>query len=314
MTRIANDQSLIRVLFWALLCAVGSNELFAATVSVAGVVVDGADGSRVGGARVGLYTDLQLKKGPWAQDVTSQSGVYSIVLENLVGDAPRLLYIAYYGAGTERVANPIELYVDPSRGPTIREKPGDLVLLSTAEANYESAEAKQRLAAIARTSELLSRADPEAREERAYLRKAAQEVQVKAAVSDPIDRDRLAQFVGRVELANRLGAAPALQKLEFLEGYVLAGKVTRAEGVSYELTADSWEKVKGGAKLHNEWPQLHIQIRGADDENEAKFLQNELVRFGADPNRIRVMMRDGPEAGPSPEDLAFAFEEVEEDG
>lgn len=303
---------------WALIGAflptLASTDLRAATISVAGVVVDGIDGPRVGGARVGLYTDLELEKGAWAHDTTSQSGVYSIVLENFVGDASRQLYVAYYGAGSDRVATPITLEVDPSRGTTIREKPADLVLLSTAAAKYESPQAMQRLDAIARASELLSRADPEAREERAYLRKAAQEVRAKAVVTDPIERERVTQYVGRVELANRLGAGAAQQHFEFLEDYSLAGNVIRVEGVPYELTAGSWEKVRAGAQLHNAWPQLQIQIVGANDDKEADFLEAALVGWGADPNRIQVIKGGEFPAGQAAGELAFAFKAAEADG
>lgn len=293
-----------------------ANSLVATTLTVAGVVVDGIDGSRVGGAKVGLSMQASMDAGSWAFDRTSQSGVYSLVLNNLVGDAPLRVYVTYYGAGTNKVADPIALLVDPSTNELIREKPGDLVLLSTEKESYTSAETETMLSAIARSSEFLSWSDPSAREQREYLRAAALEVRENSVAVDEEIEDRFDRLMGRVALASVMSPTDEGLELDFLENYGLAGAVVFAQGSADQFSPDSWEVVKSGASLHQKWPQLNIQIRAAGEERAAllgaESLQKALVSCGADPRRIGVSVTDTnlvvvPEIG-------FDFEIREHDG
>jgi hypothetical protein len=269
----------------------------AATVTIAGVVIDGANGSRFGGAQVALVHGAGGRI--WAQDTSVSTGVYTLVAQNIAGTAPITFQVVYRSEGTRRTAMPIVISVDPSQGSVVVSKPGDLELLSLELQSYTVEDAEARLEAMAATSEILQGVlqketsngptqpgEPPSQEELQYLQEQAIGVRGRTSVMDSGRALQLDHLVGRVEVATGLAAGLDAQDLEsILMRRRLAGAVPLAPGGEMAANGRARELLEVNAEILRAHPELELEVAlpaGADSTS----LESIAERLGVDSSRV----------------------------
>lgn len=143
----------MHVLVFALLAVLALPSVISAdTLMIIGVTVT-KDGQRVPGVMVRLYATANRVGRALAEDRTSDRGIFNLYLTNVAGDIGEL-FVVY--EGSEGVAEPLRVSLRTAQAGLLESRPGDLTVLPIApNARLTSAEASERMTAVAKTQQVL---------------------------------------------------------------------------------------------------------------------------------------------------------------
>jgi len=255
----------------------------AVTLTVAGVIVDGESQGRAGGAAV--YLVRPQGGAPWAADTSSETGVYTLVARNLVGDAPVTFHVVYLGEGTQQVAKPIAITVHPDAGEVQVRKPGDLALWRVDRTAYQPQVAAERLEAIAETSELLRKVEGVEAAEIDSLERKARNVRQRTQAASPEEAGELDRLMGRVAVSSAFFDGASASELDrVLESGGLGGELDLQEP---GLTREAAKLIADSAKVLAANPETELEVSILPGVN-VEAVEAELVRRGIDPARLRA--------------------------
>jgi len=125
------------------------------TLMIVGVAVK-KDGQRVPGVMVRLYATANRIGRALAEDRTSERGIFNLYLTNIAGDIGEL-FVVY--EGSEGVAEPLRVSLRMAQTGLLESRPGDLTVLPIPQnGQISTAEASERMTAVANTQQVLVRA------------------------------------------------------------------------------------------------------------------------------------------------------------